>query len=203
MERKLCVAYVALLALLAMATSAESQAVYDGALRLYQADAMSYCFADDRMSGAPLTCVAVPYLDDAHVFALGRAVDDASGTNGIRVSLPMSSVSLSVIKTPAADTWTNATSRLCQPDPATGRIMCPAATTVNNDDVARPWLQLSKVADDNSNDGAGRATDNNLYSGDLVVMRSLLDGVGGTDCGLVDNVLTCDGTASSLFHIIV
>ncbi|AJF97723.1 hypothetical protein TW95_gp0989 [Pandoravirus inopinatum] len=202
MERKLCVASVALLALLAVAMSAESQAVYGGALRLYQADAMSYCFADDRMAGAPLTCVAVPYLKDAHVFALGRTADDTRGNNGVRISLPVSPASLSIIETPATDTWTNVTLRLCQPDPATGRIMCPAAATVNNDDVARPWLQLSKVADANNN-GADRATDNNLYSGDLVVMRSLLDGVGGADCGLVDNVLTCDGTASSLFRIIV
>lgn len=183
---------VALLVLAAMAP-VEPQAACDGAggLRLYHGDAMSYCFADDRMHGAPLTCVAVPYLDDAHVFAFG---DDAC-SGGVPVALPTAPTSLSIVAMPTAATpANNVTARLCRPDPVTGRVACPVDA---GDDGTAPWLWVvAKVG------GGANKTDGGLYSGDLVTMRWLLGGA--SPCGLVDNVLVCDGAVPpSVFHVVV
>ncbi|AGO82779.1 hypothetical protein pdul_cds_641 [Pandoravirus dulcis] len=189
--------HAAWITLLVLATMApvESQAACDGGsgLRLYHGDAMSYCFADDRMHGAPLTCVAVPYLEDAHVFAFDSG-DDACG-DGARATLPTAPTSLSIIGTPTVATPThNNTARLCRPDPVTGRVTCP---TDAGDDGTAPWLWVvAKVG------GGANNTDGGLYSGDLVTVRWLLGGASA--CGLVDNVLVCDGTApSSVFHVVV
>ncbi|AGO84606.1 hypothetical protein psal_cds_676 [Pandoravirus salinus] len=196
MKSGVCVASVGLLVLLALA-SVESQAVYGGALRLYNDAAMSYCFADDRMSGAPLTCVAVPYLKDAHMFALGGA----DGNNGTRVTLPTLCTTLTIIDAPttAATTRTSVPLRSCRPDPVTRRVMCPVADGhgEHNDDGATRWFGLVRVA------AEGDGGIDSLHSGDLVRMRSLSGARGGTDCGLIDNVVTCDGAVPSTFRIIV
>nr|UMO78586.1 hypothetical protein [Pandoravirus belohorizontensis] len=190
------VTLIALLVLAAMAP-AETQAACDGGsgLRLYHGDAMSYCFADERMHGAPLTCVAVPYLEDAHVFAFDSG-GDACGGAGAPVTLPTAPTSLSIVGMPTAVTSTNnnATARLCRPDPVTGRVMCPV--DAGNDDTA-PWLWVvTKVG------GGANNADGGLYSGDLVTVRWLLGGASA--CGLVDNVLVCDGAAPpSVFHVVV
>ncbi|BCU03981.1 hypothetical protein [Pandoravirus japonicus] len=187
-------ALIALLVLAAMAP-AETQAACDGGsgLRLYHGEAMSYCFADDRMHGAPLTCVAVPYLEDAHVFAFDYGGGACGG--GAPVTLPAAPTSLSIVGMPTAATPTNnATARLCRPDPVTGRVTCPI--DAGNDGTA-PWLWVVAKVGGGAND-----TDGGLYSGDLVTVRWLLGGASA--CGLVDNVLVCDAAAPpSVFHVVV
>nr|UDO47426.1 hypothetical protein [Pandoravirus massiliensis] len=162
-------------------------------IHLYQPDVASYCFADTRMQGAPLTCVAASYMTAADALAFGPAAPQ------LKVPAPApvdpQPVYLSVVSSHGVFggdvdgldlNATVAVERSCRPDPIDGRVLC---TQSEAPDMAAPWVQLVRVGADARPDG--------MYAMDAVVMRSV-EGAEGF-CGLVGNVVVCPAANATTF----
>ncbi|AVK77271.1 hypothetical protein pmac_cds_583 [Pandoravirus macleodensis] len=162
-------------------------------VRLYQPDVASYCFADRRMQGAPLTCVAASYLNASDALAFGPPALQLAMQAPLPIDAQPACVSVvSVPSTLGADgdatssIATFAVERSCRPDLIDGRVLCAPADPT---DTAAPWAELVQVGSDAHADG--------LYAMDAVVIRSAQ--AGGGLCGLVDNVLVCPAANATVF----
>ncbi|AVK75984.1 hypothetical protein pneo_cds_377 [Pandoravirus neocaledonia] len=168
-------------------------------VRLYQPDAASYCFADRRMQGAPLRCVAAAYLTAADMLAFGPLT--TTPQRAVPAPVPIvdavQPTYLSVVSAlGAADNDGNATSltaafateRSCRPDPVDGRVLCAPADPT---DAAAPWVELVPA------DGAVASRPGGIYAMDAVVIRSAQ--ANGGLCGLVDNAVVCPAANATVF----
>lgn len=181
---------VALSLCFAWTGASEPIAGASGVLRLYQPDVASYCFADTRMQGAPLTCVASSYLEAADAIGFGPSSPQSA------MSAPLSLAALPAhltVVSPSGAAGDVTVERICRPDPADGRVMCAAVDTSNATAPAAPWVQLVKVG--------GDARPDLVYPTDAVVVHSMSDEASGA-CGLVDNVVVCPAPNVTVFLVV-